>query len=90
MKSTIHQIGNDAVRLKDDVQALLQATAHIADEHVVEARNKLNSSLSEADEVLDRRLRQTRQFVKKHSRETAMIAAVGGAIIAWLFIRRDH
>ncbi|MCU0748443.1 MAG: hypothetical protein MUF13_02745 [Akkermansiaceae bacterium] len=86
----IHQIGNDTVRLKDDMQALLQATAHIADEHVVEARKKLNDSLSEADEMLDRRLRQTRQFVKKHSCETAMIAAAAGAVLAWLFFRRDH
>lgn len=86
----IHQIGNDASRLKDDVQALLQATADVADERVVEARRRLNDSQTEADEAMSRRLRQTRQFVEKHSCETAMVAALGGALLAWLFLRRDH
>lgn len=85
--------------IADDVRALFQATADVADEHVVAARKRLATALTEAGHKLDSATSDIREratagakavdgCVRTHPYESLAIAFGLGAIIGFLAARR--
>jgi len=82
--------------LIDDVQELLAATSHIAEDHVVEARKRLATALENGRGFLDdarekavSRAKATDRVIRDHPYEAIGIALGVGALVGLLLRRRD-
>ena len=82
--------------LLEDAQALLTATAHVAEEKVVEARRRLTSAIEKGKEtwnaVQEKAIagaKATDQVIRENPYKSLGIAFGVGALIGYLLRRRD-
>jgi ElaB/YqjD/DUF883 family membrane-anchored ribosome-binding protein len=82
--------------LMEDAQALLAATAHVAEEKVVEARKRLTAAIEKGREtwnnVQEKAIagaKATDQVIRDNPYKALGIALGVGAIIGYLLRRRD-
>jgi len=82
--------------LMEDAQALLSATAHVAEEKVVEARKRLTAAIEKGREawntVQEKAIagaKATDQVIRDNPYKALGIALGVGAIIGYLLRRRD-
>jgi ElaB/YqjD/DUF883 family membrane-anchored ribosome-binding protein len=84
-------------RLADDAQTLLNATANIAEEKVVAARNRLTKALQNGKEFLGKAQEQvvagakaTDKTIREHPYEAIGVAVGVGALLGFLLARRNN
>jgi ElaB/YqjD/DUF883 family membrane-anchored ribosome-binding protein len=82
--------------LMEDAQALLSATAHVAEEKVVEARKRLTAAIEKGTEawsnVQEKAIagaKATDQVIRDNPYKALGVALGVGAIIGYLLRRRD-
>ncbi len=80
----------------EDAQALLAATAHVAEEKVIEARKRLTAAIEKGKEtwnnVQEKAIagaRATDQVIRDNPYKALAVALGVGAIIGYLLRRRD-
>jgi len=86
---------HDACTLREDARALLAATAHVADEKVASARQRLEAALHRAHEVMEQArvkavacTRAADGMVRSHPYESLAVAIGVGTILGWVMSRR--
>ena len=91
-----HQTEEAGEHLMEDAQALLSATAHVAEEKVVEARKRLTAAIEKGREtwnnVQEKAIagaKATDQVIRDNPYKALGIALGVGAIIGYLIRRRD-
>ena len=91
-----HQTEEAGEHLMEDAQALLAATAHVAEEKVVEARKRLTAAIEKGKEtwnnVQEKAIagaKATDQVIRDNPYKALGIALGVGAIIGYLLRRRD-
>jgi ElaB/YqjD/DUF883 family membrane-anchored ribosome-binding protein len=91
-----HTVSIESERLVEDAQTLLAATAHIAEEKVVEARKRLTGALERGREVWNdvqekavAGAKATDQVIRDHPYQSIGIAFGIGAFIGFLLSRRN-
>jgi ElaB/YqjD/DUF883 family membrane-anchored ribosome-binding protein len=91
-----HQTEEAGEHLIEDAQALLTATAHVAEEKVVEARKRLTAAIEKGKEtwsmVQEKAIagaKATDQVIRDNPYKALGIALGVGAIIGYLLRRRD-
>ena len=89
-------IGTEFGNLADDAQALLAATANVAEEKVVQARQRLTAALDTSREawakVQDKACQGAHaadEVVRKNPYQAIGVAFGIGAVLGVLFARRD-
>jgi ElaB/YqjD/DUF883 family membrane-anchored ribosome-binding protein len=82
--------------LMEDAQALLSATAHVAEEKVVEARKRLTAAIEKGKEtwnsVQEKAIagaKVTDQVIRDNPYKSLAVALGVGALIGYLLRRRD-
>jgi ElaB/YqjD/DUF883 family membrane-anchored ribosome-binding protein len=90
-----HQTGEAGEHLMEDAQALLVATAHVAEEKVVEARKRLAAAIEKGkdawnsvQEKVIAGAKATDQVIRDNPYKALAVAAGMGAIIGYLIRRR--
>jgi len=90
-----HALAEPAGRLVEDARELMAATAHVAEEKVVEARKRLAAALERGKEVWDSvqenavdGARATDRAIRKHPYQAIGVAFGVGALIGFLLSRR--
>jgi ElaB/YqjD/DUF883 family membrane-anchored ribosome-binding protein len=93
---TTHKAEEVGEHLMEDAQALLAATAHVAEEKVIEARKRLTAAIEKGKETLDSvqekaiaGAKATDQLIRDNPYKALGIALGVGAIIGYLLHRRD-
>ncbi len=86
--SLLHAAEYDIEELKEDIHRLLRATAGVADDTVVKARNRLWESFGKAGKAYEQGAKRARYFVGGHAFETAGIALLTGIAAGYLLTRR--
>jgi ElaB/YqjD/DUF883 family membrane-anchored ribosome-binding protein len=91
-----HHTEEAGEHLLEDAQALLTATAHVAEEKVVEARKRLTSAIEKGKEtwnnVQEKAIagaKATDQVIRDNPYKSLGIALGVGAIIGYLLRRRN-
>jgi ElaB/YqjD/DUF883 family membrane-anchored ribosome-binding protein len=91
-----HQTEEVGEHLMEDAQALLSATAHVAEEKVVEARKRLTAAIEKGKEtwnnVQEKAIagaKATDQVIRDNPYKALGVALGVGAIIGYLLRRRD-
>jgi ElaB/YqjD/DUF883 family membrane-anchored ribosome-binding protein len=91
-----HHTEDTGEHLMEDAQALLTATAHVAEEKVVEARKRLTAAIERGKEawnnVQEKAIagaKATDQVIRDNPYKALGIALGVGAIIGYLLRRRD-
>ena len=91
-----HQAEEVGEHLMEDAQALLAATAHVAEEKVVEARKRLTAAIEKGKEtwnaVQEKAVagaKVTDQVIRDNPYKALGVALGVGAIIGYLLRRRD-
>ena len=82
--------------LMEDAQALLSATAHVAEEKVAEARKRLTAAIEKGKETWENvqekavaGARATDQVIRDHPYRALGVALGVGALIGYLLSRRS-
>jgi ElaB/YqjD/DUF883 family membrane-anchored ribosome-binding protein len=82
--------------LMEDAQELLAATAHVAEEKVIEARKRLTSAIEKGKEawnaVQEKAVagaKATDQVIREHPYQSLGVALGVGALIGYLLSRRN-
>ena len=95
-KNTTAQTEAAGEHLLEDAQALLSATAHVADEKVVEARKRLTAAIARGKEawiaIREKAVagaKATDQVVRDHPYQAIGVALGVGALIGFLISRRN-
>ena len=95
MKHTSHKTNDPGEHLLEDAQALLAATAHVAEEKVVEARHRLAAALEKGKEawnaVQDKTIagaKATDQAIRENPYKAVFIALGVGALVGYVLGRR--
>ena len=93
-KNTTIQVEGE--HLLEDAQALLSATAHVAEEKVVEARKRLTAAIARGKEAwiaIQQRAvagaKATDQVIRDHPYQAIGVALGVGAVIGFLISRRN-
>jgi ElaB/YqjD/DUF883 family membrane-anchored ribosome-binding protein len=88
---------NAGEHLLEDAQALLKATAHVAEEKVIHARRRLQSALEKGREALATAqakavagAKATDKIVRTHPYQAIGIALGVGLLTGYLLGRRNH
>ena len=96
MNRQIQVLRNDEGTLAEDARELIAATAHVAEEKVVEARKRLGIALDGGKKILGRvrdktveGARAADKTVHEHPYEAIGIAFGVGALIGCLLTRRN-
>ncbi len=96
-KNTATHPEAEAEHLLEDAQALLGATAHVAEEKVVEARKRLMAAIEQGKEAWDRvqqkavaGAKATDEMIRDHPYPSIGIALGVGALVGYLFGRRNN
>jgi ElaB/YqjD/DUF883 family membrane-anchored ribosome-binding protein len=97
MKHTTHKSHEEpGEHLMEDAQALLSATAHVAEEKVVEARKRLMTAIEKGREawntVQEKAVagaKATDQVIRENPYKSLAVALGVGALIGYLLRRRD-
>ena len=86
----------DAGQLVEDAQALLAATAHIAEEKVVAARKRLEAAIEQGrdmlDDLKDRAVASAKaadETIREHPYESIGVALGVGLLLGYLIGRRN-
>jgi ElaB/YqjD/DUF883 family membrane-anchored ribosome-binding protein len=94
---TPQALRHDAHTLADDARALLEATAHVADEKITEARERLNEALERGKltyaRVKDKAIEGARaadETIRTHPYHTAGIAFGVGVLLGVVIARRGN
>jgi ElaB/YqjD/DUF883 family membrane-anchored ribosome-binding protein len=95
MNNQTQAIRNDMGKLADDARALMTATADVAGEKVVEARQRLNAALEHGREIYGQvrekavqGARAADEVVHEHPYQAIAIGVGVGALIGYLISRR--
>jgi ElaB/YqjD/DUF883 family membrane-anchored ribosome-binding protein len=95
MHTQIQEVRDDVAALAKDARALIAATAHVAEEGVVEARARLAAALDHGKEMCGRArdqaaagIKAADQVVHEHPYQAIGIAAGLGALFGYLVSRR--
>jgi ElaB/YqjD/DUF883 family membrane-anchored ribosome-binding protein len=93
-KTNIAHVENE--HLLEDAQALLAATAHVAEEKVVEARKRLAAAIDKGKETWNAvqekavaSAKATDQVIRDHPYQAIGVALGIGALIGFLISRRN-
>lgn len=93
---TSHQTKAAGAHLAEEAQALLTATAHMAEEKVVEARKRLTAAIEKGRETWDAvqekavaGAKATDKVIRENPYKSLGVALGVGAIIGYLLHRRD-
>jgi ElaB/YqjD/DUF883 family membrane-anchored ribosome-binding protein len=96
MKTHTKNATPDLESLAEDARALLAATADVAEEKVVEARERLATALNSGKEFYDRvrdraveGAKAADHVVREHPYQAVGIAFGVGALVAFLLTRRN-
>jgi ElaB/YqjD/DUF883 family membrane-anchored ribosome-binding protein len=96
MKKHAHMTDNTE-HLMEDAQALLSATAHVAEEKVVEARKRLTAAIEKGKEawnaIQEKTIagaKATDECIRENPYKSIGIALGVGALIGFLLSRRNH
>jgi ElaB/YqjD/DUF883 family membrane-anchored ribosome-binding protein len=88
--------GHDSEHLLEDAKELLAATAHVAEEKVVEARKRLTDAIERGREALENlqeravaTAKATDQVIRDNPYRSLGVALGVGALIGYLFARRS-
>jgi ElaB/YqjD/DUF883 family membrane-anchored ribosome-binding protein len=88
-----HESGEHLV---DDAQALLTATAHVAEEKVVEARKRLTAAIKKGKQTLNNiqekavaSAKAADQVIRDHPYQSIGVALGVGALVGFLLSRRN-
>jgi ElaB/YqjD/DUF883 family membrane-anchored ribosome-binding protein len=91
-----HRTEEVGEHLMEDAQALLTATAHVAEEKVVEARKRLTAAIEKGKEtwnnVQEKAIagaKATDQVIRDNPYKALVVALGVGAIIGYLLRRRN-
>jgi ElaB/YqjD/DUF883 family membrane-anchored ribosome-binding protein len=91
-----HQTEEAGEHLMEDAQALLTATAHVAEEKVVEARKRLTAAIERGKEawnnVQEKAIagaKATDQVIRDNPYKALGVALGVGVIVGYLLRRRD-
>jgi ElaB/YqjD/DUF883 family membrane-anchored ribosome-binding protein len=91
-----HATTNEPEHLVEDAQALLAATAHVAEAKVVEARKRLTAAIDKGREtwnaVQEKAVagaKATDQVIRDHPYQAIGVALGVGALIGFLLSRRN-
>ena len=83
--------------LLEDAQALLAATAHVAEEKVVEARKRLTAAIERGRETWERLqekalagAKAADEVVRDHPYQSIGVALSLGALFGYMLGRRNH
>lgn len=86
----------EAAKIVEDAQALLAATAHIAEEKVVAARERLTAALeggrdvlAEAKERAQAGVQAADETIREHPYQAIGLAVCVGAVVGYLLGRRN-
>ncbi|HEY4417524.1 MAG TPA: DUF883 family protein [Verrucomicrobiae bacterium] len=88
---------HESEHLMEDAQALLTATAHVAEEKVVEARKRLTSAIEKGKEAFHNMqeravagAKATDQVIRDHPYQSIGVALGVGTLIGYLLSRRNR
>jgi ElaB/YqjD/DUF883 family membrane-anchored ribosome-binding protein len=88
---------HESEHLLEDAQELLTATAHVAEEKVIEARKRLTAAIEKGKEALhniqERAVagaKATDQVIRDHPYQSLGVAFGVGALIGYLLARRSR
>ena len=91
-----HTTAVESEHLMEDAQALLTATAHVAEEKVVEARKRLTAAIEKGKETWNNvsekavaGAKATDQVIRDHPYQSIGVALGVGALIGFLLSRRN-
>ena len=91
-----NNLGADANQLVEDAQALLAATAHVADEKVAAARKRLSAAIDDGRDLLDEfqnkaiaGAKSVDEAIRENPYQAIGIALAAGALLAYFMRRRD-
>ncbi|MBI3867832.1 MAG: DUF883 domain-containing protein [Verrucomicrobia bacterium] len=89
-------VSDELHALTADAQALLSATANVAEDKVVEARKRLSSAIEKGKEAWSRvqetasdGVKATDDMIRKHPYEAIGLAFGLGALVGYVLTRRD-
>jgi len=95
MKKNVPTVSHELENLAEDAKALLAATAHVAEDKVIEARKCLASALEKGREAWDyardkavEGARATDEAIRSHPYQAIGVAFGVGALIGFLVTRR--
>ena len=93
--ATAEETGEEQ-HLMEDAQALLSATAHVAEEKVIEARKRLSAAIDKGKEawntVQEKAIagaKATDQVIRENPYKSIFVALGVGAVIGYLLRRRN-
>ena len=96
MKKNNHEIQESAALLAEDAQALLTATANVAETKVIEARKRLTAALDrgkeawgQAQDYAAAQAKAADEVIRDHPYQSIGIAFGVGALLALLLSRRS-
>ena len=96
--TTVHKSGQEEAgeHLLEDAQALLAATAHVAEEKVVDARNRLLQAIKRGQQTWNtvrekavEGAKATDQVIRENPYRSIAVALGVGALIGYLLRRRQ-
>jgi ElaB/YqjD/DUF883 family membrane-anchored ribosome-binding protein len=93
--NAVHELAEPAEHLVEDAKELMSATAHVAEEKVIEARKRLAAALERAKDAWNTvqegavaRAKATDQVIRTHPYQSIGVAFGVGALIGYLISRR--
>ena len=96
-QSSTAAVSENLEALADDAKALLAATAHVAEEKVVEARKRLSAALEKGHGAISHlkekavdSAKATDEMIREHPYHAMGIAFGAGALMAFLLSRRGQ
>jgi ElaB/YqjD/DUF883 family membrane-anchored ribosome-binding protein len=94
--TTSHELAEPVENLVEDAKELMSATAHVAEEKVVEARRRLAAAVDRAKDAWNTvqesavaKAKATDQVIRTHPYQSIGIAFGVGAILGFLISRRS-
>lgn len=95
MKTRHHDITEDLTQVHDEAQALLKATAHVTEDAVVEARNRIQAALDATRETCAKvrakavaGAKATDKVIHENPYKSMGVALGVGAFLGFLLSRR--
>ncbi len=97
MNSSINGMKDSMDKVSDDTRALLAATADVAEEKVVQARNRLTAAMTAAKEtyaVVQKKAvegaKATDKVIRENPYQAVAVAFGVGALVGFLISRRNN
>lgn len=97
MNNSINSMKDSMDNITDDTHALLAATANVAEEKVVQARNRLTAAMASAKEtyaVVQKKAvegaKATDKVIRENPYQAVAVAFGVGALVGFLLSRRNN